>query len=338
VSSSRYSPRTAIPIRPLRVAILDTSSVSLAALQAISAEHGWTSDCCGDYPEMLDAVERGQADLLIIDHDSLPAPEEELSRLYQLAAGPIVVLCRSDESLMSSLRAGATLVVRRPFDPELMSLAIEAMLDRGLALRALLRDIVRIGDMQVHLTSHTVERDGRRQVLSNTEWQLFAVLLGHPGRIYTRDELSLEAWGAGYAGRRAQIELYISRLRRKVERDPRSPLLIETVRHLGYRLGLAVSPVSVSGAEAAPDVLREDGHDVPAAQLDLWIAGYRDLVGLKLRLHDRLREVIARAQPGAHRTLMQADLRLMEPEMDRFQQRLAFWEARRRELNEVHAT
>jgi DNA-binding response OmpR family regulator len=323
----------AVPVRPLRVAILDGSPVSLATLRAISGEHGWVSDCCGDYAELIGVVETGQVDLVIIDHDSLPAAEEELTRLYQVATGPIVVLCRHEEALKSSLRAGATLVVRRPFDPEMMALAIEAMLHRGLALRALLRDIVRIGDMQVHLASHTVERGGRRQVLSNTEWQLFAVLLGHPGRIYTRDELALEAWGAGYAGRRAQIELYVSRLRRKVERDPRAPALIETVRHLGYRLGLTVSPLPEPDDVDDAGALRDDGRPVAVAELDMWIAAYRDLVSIKLRLQERLRELIARAHPGAHRKLMQSDLRLMEPEMDRFQQRLAFWEAKRRELD-----
>jgi DNA-binding response OmpR family regulator len=82
---------------------------------------------------------------------------------------------------------------------------------------------------------HTVQRGRRTASLTPNEWQLFALLLAEPQRIFTREELATGAWGHGFGGRDSEVEVYISRLRRKLEADPRAPVLIETVRGSGYR-------------------------------------------------------------------------------------------------------
>jgi DNA-binding response OmpR family regulator len=335
---SSYTTRTAVPSHPLRIAILDSSPGYRAALRAVIHEHEWQADCCDQFADLLTRLEAGVADVVVLDMRDVPAPEHELSRMYQTMPGPIVALAEEDAALKSALRAGATLALRKPLDPDFFVLAIDAVLHRGLSLRSLLGDVVRIGDLHIHLSSHAIERNGRRQVLSNTEWQLFAVLLGHPGRIYARDELASAAWGSGYAGRRAQIELYISRLRRKVESDSRSPQVIETVRHLGYRLGMSTAPPAES--DDVPDAIEppEMQPAVTGVDLEAWITGYRDLIAIKSRLEERARELITASHTGAFRKILQADLRMMEPEMDRFQHRLAFWETRKRELAEGAAS
>jgi DNA-binding response OmpR family regulator len=99
-------------------------------------------------------------------------------------------------------------------------------------------DPITVHDLKVYPDRRTVERSGRRQTLSQTEWQLFAFLLRQPNRTFTRRELAAGSWGPGYASRNGQAELYVSRVRRKVERDPQHPRIIETVRGAGYRLVL----------------------------------------------------------------------------------------------------
>jgi hypothetical protein len=90
--------------------------------------------------------------------------------------------------------------------------------------------------LAVRPEAHIVEREGRRIRLSWTEWQLFAFLWDHPGVTFSRVELATGAWGAQWANRRGEVEIYISRIRRKVEHDARHPRVIRTVRGLGYRL------------------------------------------------------------------------------------------------------
>jgi DNA-binding response OmpR family regulator len=80
------------------------------------------------------------------------------------------------------------------------------------------------------------EIDGRLRVsLTASEWQLLIALLGQRSAVLSRAELAARAWGAGYAGRHGEVEVYVSRLRRKLERAG-SPARIQTVRGRGYQL------------------------------------------------------------------------------------------------------
>jgi DNA-binding response OmpR family regulator len=108
---------------------------------------------------------------------------------------------------------------------------------------------VAVHGLQVDPGRHTVQIGERQALLTPNEWQLFALLLAEPNRTFSRDELATGAWGHGYGGRDSEVEVYISRLRRKLEADPRNPLMIETVRGSGYRL---VPPDDTSLDGAAP--------------------------------------------------------------------------------------
>jgi DNA-binding response OmpR family regulator len=81
------------------------------------------------------------------------------------------------------------------------------------------------------------EIDGPRQrvALTPSEWQLLIALLGQRTAVLSRAELAARAWGTGYAGRHGEVEVYVSRLRRKLERAG-SPARIQTVRGRGYQL------------------------------------------------------------------------------------------------------
>ena len=95
---------------------------------------------------------------------------------------------------------------------------------------------VSVNGFHVDPGRHTVRLGERCALLTPNEWQLFALMLAEPGRTFSREELATGAWGRGYGGRDGEVEVYISRLRHKLEAEPRSPLLIETVRGSGYRL------------------------------------------------------------------------------------------------------
>lgn len=109
---------------------------------------------------------------------------------------------------------------------------------------------MRVHGFEIDPGRHTVGVEGRRVLLTPNEWHLFALMLSQPCRTLTRDELAVGAWGNGFGGRDSEVEVYISRLRRKLESDPRSPLMIETVRGAGYRL---MPPDDAAVDERGPD-------------------------------------------------------------------------------------
>ena len=203
---------------------------------------GFQVDCTDTFEAFVQALHHGRTpDLVLVSFADLPDGEQNLARLRQALDAPILALVQDTEEPKAALRHGADFHLPKPFDPEVFTVAVEAVLRRGNTpgpQAALLPETepIAIHDLKVYPDRRTVERNGRRQTLSQTEWQLFAFLLRHPGRVFTRRELAAGAWGPGYASRNGQAELYVSRVRRKVERDQQRPRIIETVRGAGYRL------------------------------------------------------------------------------------------------------
>lgn len=220
-----------------RGALLESSFAYSAALRAIGSEQGWSSfDVYTDFIDLVEAVESIGADLVIASFSDLPDASTDLIRLRAAHEGPLVVLADDDAALKTALRAGATLALRKPFDPEYLALAVVALLSRPLPLNAVLQSGMTIGDITIQVANHTVQRGSRRQVLGPAEWQLFAFLIANVNTTMTRGDLARGAWGPGYATRESEVELYVSRLRRKIEENPRTPKLLLTVRGTGYRL------------------------------------------------------------------------------------------------------
>ena len=96
-------------------------------------------------------------------------------------------------------------------------------------------DHVRLGDVEVVIPRQLVRDSRGTRRLTPTEWQLLLFLLTNPDVVHTRSELAAGAWGSGFDGRDTEVEVYISRLRRKL--GGAAPLL-ETVRGQGYRFVL----------------------------------------------------------------------------------------------------
>jgi DNA-binding response OmpR family regulator len=207
----------------------------------LDEEGGFLVQIAETYEGFLGLLDHSRPDLVLVSFPDLPEAEPTLAALRQSIDSPILAFVLGPEETKAALRGGADYDLPKPFDPEVFTIAVDAVLRRAAmhySTPSLLPSAAPIGvhDLKVFPDRRTVERDGRRQALSQTEWQLFAFLLRQPGRVFTRRELAAGAWGPGYASRNGQAELYISRVRRKVERDPQRPRIIETVRGSGYRL------------------------------------------------------------------------------------------------------
>jgi DNA-binding winged helix-turn-helix (wHTH) protein len=126
------------------------------------------------------------------------------------------------------------------------------------------------GHLLIDPWNRTVVNGGRPQQLTRTEWQLLRTFLEHPGETLSRGQLAAAVWTDGFESPYGKVDVYISRLRRKLETPGEGPL-IETVRGNGYRLTLpleAGDPVlgvsSVTGRGAHESTIychdRKDGY------------------------------------------------------------------------------
>ena len=89
--------------------------------------------------------------------------------------------------------------------------------------------------LRIDLAKRTVEADGRQVQLTYVEFELLRMLASSPGRVFTRQMLLEGLWGGSEYREPRTIDVHVRHLREKLERDPREPELIFTVRGVGYR-------------------------------------------------------------------------------------------------------
>jgi two-component system response regulator RegX3 len=194
--------------------------------------------------EALAAVRERQPDVVLLD---LGLPDlggvEVCRRIRQASAAPVIMLtARSGEAdKVIGLDAGADDYVTKPVGSAELAARIRAALRRGQAAASTPRPGERLvaGEVVVDTAAHRVYVRGAEIALSPREFALLQLLVAHPGRALERVFIFQSVWGPSFYGDHSALDVYIRQLRRKIERDPDHPQLIETVRGVGYRFAPA---------------------------------------------------------------------------------------------------
>jgi two-component system phosphate regulon response regulator OmpR len=191
-----------------------------------------TADTAADARAKLQGL---RFDLLILD---IMMPGEtgfDLARdLRASSSVPIIMLTARDEpqSRIEGLSIGADDYVGKPFEPRELSLRIASILRRARPAVAQPLETVRFGDFRFHIVRGELKRGDEIIRLTDRERDMLRLLATTPGETVPRQAL---AGNGGATGERA-VDVQVNRLRRKIEHDPANPLLVQTVRGIGYRL------------------------------------------------------------------------------------------------------
>ncbi len=150
---------------------------------------------------------------------------------------PIILLtARMEESdKVLGLELGADDYVTKPFGMRELAARIQAVLRRAAKESAAASEVLRSGDLMMDKGSHVVKVREEAVNLTPSEFDLLAVLMGAPGRAYTRMELLERMQGSAFEGVERTIDVHVRNLRAKIEADPSQPVYIETVFGVGYR-------------------------------------------------------------------------------------------------------
>ena len=180
------------------------------------------------------------ADLIILDI-MLPG-EDGLSiarRLRKDYDTPILMLsARGDEvDRIVGLEVGADDYLPKPFNPRELLARVRAILRRNHPVqeKAPIKSVSTFGDFTLDLESQLLSRDGANVPLTSGEFALLRVFTQHPNRVMSRDTLIDLLSGHNHSPYDRSIDVRITRLRQKIEKDHKSPIYIQTVWGEGYR-------------------------------------------------------------------------------------------------------
>jgi DNA-binding response OmpR family regulator len=196
---------------------------------------GHSADARYDGAEGLKAAVACPPDLVVLDLN-LPGLEG-MSVLSGLRAGAcparvLILTARGEvEHRIRGLKAGADDYMAKPFSMDELVARVEALGRRGATPTA--ADLLEVGDLRMDVHHRRVTRAGRPVALSPRELDLLQVLMQEPGRVYSRTELCERVWQRDHEYDTRTVEIFITRLRRKVDAGFGQPL-IHTVRSIGY--------------------------------------------------------------------------------------------------------
>jgi len=188
-----------------------------------------------DGVEGLQAALLDSPDLVVLDLN-LPGMDgfAVLNRLQeaQCPARVLILTARGQVGdRVKGLKAGADDYLSKPFSMDELMARVEAIGRRGATPTA--ADLLKVGDLQMDILHRHVSRAGRNIALSPREFDVLQVLMEEPGRIFSRTELCERIWHRDHEYDTRTVEIFITRLRKKVDAGPVPPL-IHTLRFAGY--------------------------------------------------------------------------------------------------------
>ena len=173
-------------------------------------------------------------DLGLPDRDGL----EFIRTVRQKYMTPIIVLsARTDESdKIGALDLGANDYITKPFNILEVKARIKAILRRSGKKAEPVKpvNIMEINGMKVELDSRRVFVGGKELNLTAKEFDLLELLMAHPNKVYSRNELLNTIWGDSYPGDARTVDVHVRRLREKIEANPGEPVYIHTKWGVGY--------------------------------------------------------------------------------------------------------
>lgn len=200
---------------------------------------GFEVEISEDGPGALEAFRERGADIILLDLMLPGMPGTEVCRqVRQSSAVPIIMLTAKDSEvdIVVGLELGADDYVTKPYSSRELLARMRAVLRRVSQAEADLDErVLDGGRVSLDIDRHTVAVDGSEINMPLKEFELLEVLMRNAGRVLTRGQLIDRVWGSDYFGDTKTLDVHIKRIRSRIEKNPGDPVMLVTVRGLGYR-------------------------------------------------------------------------------------------------------
>ena len=222
-----------------RILIIEDDRDIVELVRYNLANEGFEVSAVTDGSVALSLLRKSTPDLVILDLmlPKMPGLEvcKEVRRDPALNRLPILMLTARGEEAdrVIGLEMGADDYVTKPFSPRELAARVKALLRRTEPAGEVERAI-EVGRLLIDPSSYRVMRGGKLLTLSTLEFRLIYYLAARPNRVFTRDQLLDAVWGTDRFVTPRSVDVYIRRLREKIETDPENPVHLKTVRGAGY--------------------------------------------------------------------------------------------------------
>jgi len=220
-----------------RILIADDDPSILKLMTIYLKQAGYEPILASDGKEALSLVEAEDPALVILDIRMPGMNGFEVCRHIRASSDiPIIMLTISnqDEDVLQGLKSGADDYVTKPFSVEVLLARIQAVLRRTKFPEEVARPEFHSGELVIDFEQHRVSIAGKEVKLTATEYKILSLLASNAGRVFTQDQLLEKVWGWEYRGESHILQVSISRLREKIENNPRDPKYILTRVGIGY--------------------------------------------------------------------------------------------------------
>lgn len=225
-----------------KILLVDDEEMIVESIEFALVQEGYEVVKAHDGQEALQQVQLSKPNLIVLDLMLPKLSGLEVCRLLRREQNdtPIIMLTAKGEEIdrVIGLEVGADDYLIKPFSLRELVARIKALLRRSKPTEVEGKSkVYQHGELMINLSEHRVMVGDREVELSPKEFKILAMLIGAPGRVFSREELLEQVWGLDFYGDTKTVDVHIRWLREKIEEDPSNPKFIQTVRGFGYRLG-----------------------------------------------------------------------------------------------------
>ncbi|MBQ5431057.1 MAG: response regulator transcription factor [Lachnospiraceae bacterium] len=222
-----------------KVLVVDDEKLIVKGIRFSLEQDGMQVDCAYDGEEALSKATEGEYDMILLDV-MLPKLDgfQVCQRIREFSTVPIMMLTAKGDDMdkILGLEYGADDYITKPFNILEVKARIKAVMRRSHR-----NDTSRENSSQITSGDIRIDNDSRRLFikdkefnLTTKEFEMLCLLVTNPGKVYSRDVLLKEIWGADFPGDARTVDVHIRRLREKIEPNPSEPRYVHTKWGLGY--------------------------------------------------------------------------------------------------------
>ncbi|HWL26574.1 MAG TPA: response regulator transcription factor [Ureibacillus sp.] len=228
------------------ILIVDDQPEIAELLSLYLEKEGYTIVQANDGMDALMHISKGNIDLMLVDL-MMPIIDgyQLIKKVRETMQIPIIIISAKQEyqDKILGLDIGADDFIQKPFEPLEVIARVQALMRRTYNFsnpkQAEVAETIRkvVGDLTLDEATFSIIRNDDVISLTKIEYKILDLLMSTPGRVYTKQQIFENAWDDYYFGGEEDntINVHISKIREKIELNPKKPVYIKTVRGLGYK-------------------------------------------------------------------------------------------------------